>query len=419
MSRITDWLTSRWRLITAALAPQTDVFPHQADFGIGNEWANPDHADYYTRSVPIFTAVNTRATSMSLIPWNVSQRNSDGSLTSLGPEHPAQQILDHPNPWFSGAELRRATETFLCLYGRAFWTIEQAEDGTGRPELWPVNPSRMTVLPGTGQNGPYIRGYIYRGLNGREQAYLPEEVEFWRFFNPIQDRTGLSPVAPLRRSADMGLDAVLFNRNTLRNSGIPDYILMGDEEMTDAQIDAFYVRWEARFAGPTKSNRPAITSNVKDIKALAFNNRDLQWVESLRWTLQEAGRVFNVPTTMMGDLADATLANVASLEKGFWTNTIKPEANMFSERITHSTLPRLGFTGLEVNFDYTDIEAINEGAEQRNTREMDSLDRGLLTINEIRRTYNLQDVPWGNVPYQRQREPGTVPPNQRDRPQDV
>ncbi len=105
---------------------------------------------------------------------------------------------------------------------------------------------------------------------------------------------------------------------------------------------------------------------------------------------------------MMAELEGATLANVNFYEQHFWENTMQPEANMYAERLTHSTLPNLGYTNLGVAFDYTNVQALNEGAEQRAKREHESLDRGVLTINEVRRTYDLDDVAWGNDPHFRQ-----------------
>ena len=60
-------------------------------------------------------------------------------------------------------------------------------------------------------------------------------------------------------------------------------------------------------------------------------------------------------------------------------------------------LPRLGYPDLEVKFDVSTIEALREDENSRVSREAQLLDRGVLTINEVRRTRNLPDVPWGDT----------------------
>ena len=61
-------------------------------------------------------------------------------------------------------------------------------------------------------------------------------------------------------------------------------------------------------------------------------------------------------------------------------------------------LPRLGYPDLHLEFDLTEIEALQEDENSRVSRQMQLLDRGVLTINEVRRQRNLPDVPWGDEP---------------------
>ena len=60
-------------------------------------------------------------------------------------------------------------------------------------------------------------------------------------------------------------------------------------------------------------------------------------------------------------------------------------------------LPRFGYPDLEVKFDVSGIEALREDENSRVARESQLLDRGVLTINEVRRTRSLSDVPWGDT----------------------
>jgi len=404
----------RLRVVTsAARAVQADVYPHHVVHGIGKGWTDPAHGEYIMKSVPVYAAVMARANAMTRVPWQAHLMNNDGALKELPVNHQANVILSNPNPWFSGAALRRLTEMFLCLYGQAFWSIERSEDGT-RDELWPLRPDRMDILAGDGRSGPYIRGYRYRGLTG-EVFYLPEEIEWFRFDNPLQDRTGLSPMAPLRLSADMGLAALQYNRETFRNQAIPDFLIMSEESMTDQEVEAFYRRWEERFQGPNKANRPAIASQIKDIKTMAFSNRELEFLETLRWTVKDASRVLAVPETMLSELQYATLSNMVHLEGQFWRATMMPQTTMMSEQMTATLMPKLGFPGVVVVYNFITIDVLHEGRDQRVKRETEFMDRGALTINEVRRGYDLEDVSWGDEPHFKE-----APPERKgDRPRDL
>jgi phage portal protein BeeE len=72
-----------------------------------------------------------------------------------------------------------------------------------------------------------------------------------------------------------------------------------------------------------------------------------------------------------------------------------PEMRFLADQVTRSLFPSLGYPGLELEFDLTTIKALSEDESTRASREVQLLDRGVLTINEVRRTRNLTDVSWG------------------------
>ena len=100
---------------------------------------------------------------------------------------------------------------------------------------------------------------------------------------------------------------------------------------------------------------------------------------------------------LLSDLERATFSNVNTAERLFWRNTILPELQFIEERLNRMLLPRLGYPDLEVRFDVSAIEALREDEDSRVRRETQLLDRGVLTINEVRRSRNLPDVPWGDT----------------------
>ena len=74
-----------------------------------------------------------------------------------------------------------------------------------------------------------------------------------------------------------------------------------------------------------------------------------------------------------------------------------PEIKFLEEQLNEKLLPRLGYPELRVKFDLSAIEALREDESSRVEREAKLLDRGVLTINEVRRQQNLPDVPWGDT----------------------
>ena len=356
----------------------------------GAGWARTEYGEYYASSVSVYAAVRLRAEALSRPPLVAHRRDADGNLQPVGAGHPLQQLMDQVNPWDTRGDLWRATEIYLSLWGSAYWALEKSD--SGRWEIWPLRPDRVSVIPDKNQ---YIRGFVYMGANG-PVAYAAEEVVWLRYFNPMEEFAGLSLVAPIRMAVDMGKDALRFKRNSLRNSAQPGFVLLTNETMTDNEVEDFYNRWEARYRGPANVRRPSIASFVRDIKTLGISHWDMDFIQGLRWSLEEVSRAYGVPKPLLSDMERATFSNINAAERIFWRNTMLPEMRFIEENLNRMLLPRLGYGDLVVQFDSSSVEALREDENSRVTRESQLLDRGVLTINEVRRSRNLPDVPWGH-----------------------
>ena len=361
---------------------RVDVDRYSETSGVGQDWAKTVYGSYYASSVPVYSAIRVRSEALARPGVTALARDGSSGWIPVSPDHPVQQLIDRVNPWHTRGDLWRATETYLSLWGSAFWALEP--DDEGRWEIWPLRPDRMRVLP---DRHRYVKGYVYMGVTG-PVPYTRDEVVWFRYFNPMDEYAGLSPMAPLR-----------FNRNFFRNSAQPDVIFTTEEGMTDDEVEDFYQRWERRFRGPGNAHRPAIASFIKDIKTLGFTHREMEFVQGLRWSLEDVSRTFGVPMPLLSDYQNATLARTSTQRNViFWRNTMIPEMKFLEEHINEKLLPMLGHSGVRVEFDLADIEALKEDENDRANREALLLDRGVLTINEVRRSRNLPDVPWGDAP---------------------
>ena len=376
-------------------AAAANRLPGDASAGVGSGgegWARPEYGRYMATSPSVYAAVRLRSEAITRPPLRVYRTEATGRRVLVEPSHPVTRLLERVNPWYTRADLWRATEIYLCLWGAAFWAIERGEDG--QPELWPLRPDRMAVIP---DRRRYVRGFVYRGAV-EQVAYTPDEIVWLRYFNPLEEMAGLSPLAPARLSADMGHEGLHFNRHLLRNSARPDFLLLTNQEMNDAELEDFYARWEQRYQGTGNAHRPAVASAVRDVKTLGLSHRDIDFIQGLRWSLEEVSRTYGVPKLLLGDFERATYANVQASERMFWRNTVVPEVKFLEDQLNRSLLPKLGYPQLTVEFDLSVIEALQEDENSRVQRETQLLDRGVLTINEVRRERNLPEVPWGDAP---------------------
>ena len=438
---------ARFRRITAALtqarngsgssrASSPFTAQYERAFAAAPHWTPPEYGEYYPRSAMVYAAVKARQDAIARLPLRAlrqsppapRQRNADahgyahdapGSAydtpsryvhdapghaydtpsryaaaasqnaraggVPVSADHPLQRLLDAPNPFWTRGDLWRATETHLSLWGAAFWALERDERGA-ITEIWPLRPDRMRVIPDADR---YIKGFVYIGDGGKLAPYIPEDVVWMRYFNPLDEYAGLSPIAPLRLSADMGLDALLANRKLLQNDSAPGLIIETAANPTDAEVSAFYQRWESRYQGVEKTRRPALLGAGMTAANLGFSPRDMEYIESLRWSLEDIARVFGVPKMMIGDLEHTTYSNFSTARRIFWEDTVSAQLALYEDAMQRYLLPHFGDAALAVKFDLSGVEALKESEENKANRRRLYVETGIMSVDEVRREMGL------------------------------
>ena len=413
LARLTDWLPripalARKEKASIAQVREASIL---GELGHGQEFANEAYADYYLTSVPAYRAVQVRADAVGSARLLIGEEaRNEGGRTEFIPapdEHEAQVVLDSINPWYARADYWRTIETHLLLFGSAFTFLQRAQ-GSEAPSLWPLHPSHMKVIQGRGSNPVtgYVNGFEYE-VNGQRIPLSVDEVWWIRRYNPKDEFAGLSAVAPVRLSLDMGREAVLFNRNIFKNGVNPGnvaFIVPGLVSLPEAEVEAFYQRLTQRMQGAKNAHRPLMVPGANaagpgvDVKLLGMSQKDMEYLASLNWTVQDAARAFGVPPPMLYAETQSKYANVHEWNGDFWRSTIMPEWDWLAAQVKERLLPLLGFPDMEARWDFTSNLAIQESMSLLRAEDRSDVQADILTVNEVRESRGLVPVPWGDGP---------------------
>ena len=357
-----------------------------------NDWAPSHYAAYFATSAPVYSAIRLRADAVARPPLRVYRQLTAAGVPYrewVGPEHPVQRLLDSVNPHWTGGDFWRATETYLNLWGVAYWSVERDELGVP-VEMWPLRPDRVRVVP---DDNEYIRGYLYTGHSGEQVAYAPDEVVRLRYFNPLHEYAGLSPIAPVRLTLDMGRDALLSNRSGLANDGSPGVVVETEIHPGEGEAERLLEEWESRFSGPLNRLRPVVLGAGMKASQLGFSPKDMEYISALRWTVEDVARAFNVPKPLLHDLERATYSNIETARRMFWETCVVPELRFFEEKLTENLLPMFGDRSLLAEFDTSSIEALRESESERARRIQIYVSEGIMTPEEARAELGLGPHP--------------------------
>lgn len=424
--------------------------------GLGlDTWTPTGYGDYLATSPVVYACIRLRAQNLSrvkLLLYRDSDSRTPGADVQVPSAHPAQVLLDHPNPFWSRQRFWQMVESSLGLYGSA--PVAIFRDARGQPaELWWLHPARFRAVP---DRSRYIQGYLY-SRDGVDVAFAPRDILWFRYPNPADEHAPLSPIAALRMTIEMNRDAMRFNRRFFQNDATPGRTyIQAKADFSEPQLEAIRLRWEKNFKDTGQAHRLAIMDNSCELKTLGMAQREMEFVEGLRFSKEEICGAYGLSPILIGDLRMATLNNFQAAKASFWDEALLPEMELLESEVTASLLPQFapspgplppGFAGvplpqrgegqfnipplptpapaglkppdsgrvhldaglaaatgsheLEARFDISRISALREDQGRKAQRYEQIIRSGLMTVNEIRHQEGLPPVPWGDAPPER------------------
>jgi len=396
MSFVTDF----WqRIKVAARAWKAGigvVDPFERYYGHDDSKYTPSElGDYLTTSNAIYTCATIRADALALLEFKaIRLANGKPEEVKEGAEI---KLLRKVNDFWTMNRLLAMTELSLCLWGKCFWAVERGANGKGEPrEIWWMKPDRVSVITDAVD---YIKGYAYTPINGAEAiAFLPGEVIWLRYPNPLDEFGSLSPMTTVRLPADVGTSAAKSNKhifdNGLQMGGV--VVPKAGSILTPDQAKEIELQLEKRFKGMDKFHLWGVLRFEAEMKQMGINPHDAEFLGALAWTLEEACRAFKVPLDMVG--GQRTYENVKASDRALWMRAMVPESIFIASELTEQFLPMFKNTMVDlIEPGYKHVLAMQDDEGEQWTREYQQIQQGAITINEWRGSKGMDKVAWGDA----------------------
>lgn len=367
-------------------------------FGHDDDQFSPEkYGDYIVNSNDVYSVVALRARMMSKLRLRFFY--GSGADKREDTTHRAVAQYQTVNPFWTAERLTRMDEFCMGLWGETYWALEPPQRRGQPGEIWWLKPSRVRPVP---HETGYIQKFAYHSVSGEIIMFEPHEIVWQRYPNPIDEFSPLSPLAAARLAADTGSamtksNEALFKRG-MQIAGIvvppADKVTFSTEQAEDLERAL-----ERRLSGADKAHRWAVLRYEAQFKQMAITNRDAEFVQGLNLSFRQVCRAYGIPSPMLNDLENATLANARDLERMAWDNTLISDAEFRAAEIREQYLTRFPGGPDHCEYDFTQVSALQESATESWTREAQALDRGAITINEWRKSKGYGPVPWGDKPY--------------------
>lgn len=309
-------------------------------------------------------------------------------------DHPVLDLLNRPNPFMSGFELRELTHLNLELAGNHYWVL--LRDGLNIiREIWPVSPALMKVVPDP-QN--YIRGYLME-VAGERAAFEPDEVIHFKYPNPTnpEDSTsqfyGIGTVQAARLAITGDLYSSRWNVKFFANSARPDGVLETDQKLEEPTAKRLLAWWENAHKSTDKAHKTGMLTHGLKYKQVTVNPKDMDFLKQRQFGMNEILAIFGVPASKLGIMEDANRANAEAGDYTFGKDVIMPKLVRKQERMNVFLLPK---------FDeklWGEFENIVPENQEQIRKDRETGWNKWLTINEIREEDGKPPVEGGDVLY--------------------
>lgn len=298
-------------------------------------------------------------------------------------------VLDRAELTFK--QLTDLWERDTKVAGNAYWLILKnlSNKVIG---LQPIDPRTMSIIADKYGN---VKKYIQRIMGKIVNEFDPEEIIHSVLdFSTENPLLGASPIESIVWDGRAELAAATSNYMFYRNNAVPSHLMIVKKTLTEKQVEQLKDFSEREFKGTENRYKAGFIPYVEDIKTVTPTQREMQYLESRKFTTKKIAVVFGVDSFLLGYTEGVQRSNGKIIERDFYENTIRPDEVFFQELLNNKLLPAMGITDVKVKI----IESTPFGKlEMLNNSRLDFMS-GIITMNEARamRSLSPSDNELGN-----------------------
>jgi HK97 family phage portal protein len=305
--------------------------------------------------------------------------------------HPARLLIAQPNPALSEAEFMTLTIVTMAYCGYA--AIEKVRSPRGRVvELWPLRPDWLERerLTAPDERGNTWR-WLYRVPNMDPRRLSPDDVLIVPYRH--DDRLTTFGVSPLHIAArEVGIDVGLTDllKVFLDAGGVPPYVFEFDEELDPAEVIAFQETWSQKYGGSKAFGKVPVLHGGWKFHKVGDGINDMAWPDLRGLTELKVAQAFRVPAELIQSREAMGGSGLTTTEMDGAMSALQrygaaPLRARIDGAFTRGLLAEFDDRpGYSLEFDTSDILALQEDRDALHNRVRADWQAGLITLNEAR-----------------------------------
>ena len=382
--KIASFLGLRGKATDVIVEGGFDVLPRFTGF----EMNKKNYLEQYVKSLYVFACISKiagKTASINLKLYRVLNSRGDTKEVLV---HPALDLLYKPNPFQTKTEFLETTMINLKTTGDAYW-YKVRNKGGRVVELWNLRPDMIVIVTDPEK---FIKEYRFSKQDGTVESFAPEEIVHFKYPDPLNLYLGLSPLRASQTEVQTNEYIARYQRDFFLNNARPDAIIKNkNSTLTVEQKEELKEGWEKRYKGLGKNSKISILKGDLEYQQISLNQRDMDYIESKKFTRDDILVAFQVPKVILSIVEDVNRANAETGMYIFLAETIKPEMDRLVEKLNEEMIyPDFGddlFFGFE--------NPVPENRTQIVEEYKAGIQFNYLLINEVRQKEGLPPVNGG------------------------
>jgi HK97 family phage portal protein len=340
--------------------------------GIGSPQWTPCRYDAlseegFQKNVFVFRAINLIARGISSIPVLIKNCEDKSENEFLS------NIFKRPNEFQTKSSFLENLVSYLLISGNAFVHCSD------KNELHCLRADRVQVVPNKYKTA--VNSYVYC-VDSSKFSIEKKDLLHLKFFNPLNDWYGYSPLQAASRAIDQHNEMSKHNLSILQNGGRPSgcLVVKNSENLTDEQRQQLRSDIRDAYEGTANSGRVMVLEGGLEWKEMGLSPKDLDFNTGKNIAAREIAQAFGVPPVLIGIQGDSAFTSYREARLHFWEDTIIPIAEFIRLEFSNWLSNRFN-RSVEMIFD---LESVHALISRRESLWNKISNADFLTINEKR-----------------------------------
>lgn len=335
----------------------------------------------------VWCATRILAETIGGLPLPIYQRMADGGRQQVGSHYLSDILKLSPNPYMGAMPFREGRVSHQVNWGNAFAELERNPRGEV-VAMWPIHPTRVRPVRPSDKQPDYA--YWVRNNDGSSVMLRQDEVLHLPGVLSDDGIWGKGVVQYARESIGFGMATEQHGAAYFGNGAQPKGILTAAGLTKDPELRRnMRAEWKEVHGSPD-SNEIVILPLDSTYVPISISNEDSQFLETRKHNITEIARWYRVPPHMLADLDRATFSNIEHQGLDFVIYSIMPWVRKWEDELNRKLLNLAERQEFFIEFNLAGL--LRGDIKSRMEAYKLALESGIMTINEVRRLENMNNV---------------------------